>query len=90
MDSFDSLISDGSSKIESQELPLSQSSNWSTTSEGLKVLTQQKTQDILRISELFHDLGHTFPDSLKAALDPNVSLNFATSLVIISVILGAS
>ena len=77
--SYDALSSDDSQSLslsQSQEIPLSQSSNWSTKSENkssiLKIKTKQKAQDVQKIRDLFQDLGHSFPDSLNAALDPNV------------------
>ena len=77
--SYDALNSDDSQSLslsQSQEIPLSQSSNWSTKSENkssiLKIKTEQKAQDVQKIRDLFQDLGYSFPDSLNAALDPNV------------------
>ena len=73
---FSSDDSQSLSLSESQEIQLSQSSNWSTKSENkssiLKIKTEQKAQDVQKTRDLFQDLGHSFSDSLNAALDPNV------------------
>ena len=70
--------SDDSSLTDSQEipLPLSQTSNWSTSSENPPdkfSSAEHKTSEISKISHLFHSIGFTLPDSLKVIVDPSAS-----------------
>ena len=63
---------------DSQEMSLSQTSNWSTSSENLsnklKAKTDNKAREILKVSNLLKSLGFTFPSSLVGGIDPKVKV----------------
>ena len=71
---------------DSQQLP-SQTSNWSTKSENAPAVTKlksdKKKEDILKLDAVFQVLGKPIPNTLLAAVDPNVCKHIFNKFVTI-------
>ena len=71
-----STCSISSSLTDSQQLPCSQTSNWSTQSEAapqvLKMDRDEKFENIRKVGDLFQELGVLFPSDLTSGIDVHV------------------
>ena len=64
----------GSQQSDSQEIQLSQVSNWSSSSENLsyrkKSSDLKKVTDVMSVKRLVEELGYAFPESLLTGINP--------------------
>ena len=68
-------ISSNSQPCDSQEMHLSQASNWSSSSENLssklKSPSQKKAEEIKVVKLFMESIGHAFPESLLRGINPS-------------------